>query len=61
VLGAAAIPYGSSAADLTRTIDALSSSALARAAEAARQRRAVLDPSAAAEAFFAMLDEICRR
>lgn len=61
VLGAAAIRYGSSAADLTKALDGLDADRLARAAAAARERRSVLDPAATAEAFFALLDEVCLR
>jgi len=61
VLGAAAIRYGTTAADLTAAIDALDDATLESAAAAARARRDVLDPSAAAESFFTLLDDVCQR
>ncbi len=61
VLGMAAIPYGSTRADLTATLDRLDDETLAVASAGARQRREVLDPAAAAEAFFLLLDEVCQR
>jgi glycosyltransferase involved in cell wall biosynthesis len=61
VLGEAAIPYGTTAADLTATLDRLDDRALARAAAAAASRRAALDPAVVAEAFYELLDELCQR
>jgi glycosyltransferase involved in cell wall biosynthesis len=61
VLGDAAIPYGTTAADLTATLDSLDDAALARAAIAAGDRRAALAPVTLAEAFYELLDEVCQR
>jgi glycosyltransferase involved in cell wall biosynthesis len=61
VLGDAAIPYGTTAADLTATIDALDAATLARAASAAAARRDALAPARLAEAFYDLLDELCQR
>jgi glycosyltransferase involved in cell wall biosynthesis len=61
VLGEAAIPFGTTAADLTATLDDLDDATLARAASAAANRRDALAPATVAQAFYELLDEICQR
>jgi glycosyltransferase involved in cell wall biosynthesis len=57
-LGDAGIRYGSSAADLTRCIDALDRPRLARAAEAARRLQADYDWNRLAEMHFELLEQV---
>jgi len=61
VLGEAAIPFGTTAADLTATLDDLDDATLARAASAAADRRDALAPATVAQAFYELLDEVCQR
>jgi hypothetical protein len=58
VLGGLAIPYGRTAADLSATIDGLDDAALARARSHVDERREALDWGRAAEATWALLDEV---
>jgi glycosyltransferase involved in cell wall biosynthesis len=58
VLGGLAIPYGRTAADLAAAIDALDDATLARARAAVGERQDALDWGPAAEATWALLDEV---
>jgi glycosyltransferase involved in cell wall biosynthesis len=61
VLGAAGIAYGSSAADLTATLDALDDATLAAARAALPERRAALDWTGLADLTWELLDEVAAR
>jgi hypothetical protein len=57
-LGGLAIPYGRTAADFAATVDGLDEAALARARAHVDERRDALDWGRAAEATWALLDEV---
>jgi hypothetical protein len=57
-LGGLAIPYGRTADDLAATIDGLDEAVLARARASVEERREALDWGRAAEATWALLDQV---
>jgi len=61
VLGAAGIPYGRTAADLTTTLDRLDDATLTAARAALPERRAALDWATLAEPTWELLDEVAAR
>jgi hypothetical protein len=61
VLGAAGIPYGRTAADLTATLDDLDDATLTRARAALPDRRAALDWTTLADTTYDLLDEVATR
>jgi hypothetical protein len=61
VLGAAGIPYGRTAEDLTATLESLDAATLDRARTALPERQAALDWTALAEPTWEMLDEVAAR